>query len=518
MEEDEFWDEEEYDDESGQICDYCESFEDQEPSLFFFRCEDPVIEEVKGGCFVNLNSICSDCCTERIYEADCDCESCTIFTQRYAEIRKNEIESILRSKELDYNFDDNKYFEVSKRFPINSWEYLFGELPEELKGGVERDEKDFKIIYCKRKSTKLQFKDDPSGFFIKLKLLDNFKKNSFKIQKYYEKKVEEIVEEGVKVSKWFIVEFQNDSRHLLPEYLIIRMLLQHFRLSPEVKFIYDSHQINIYKKVIERIREDHHLKPLKVFFAQMNLRKKYYSEDGSFIKTKRDEVVSEIKKNLADAKECDANFIIFPEYSFPWQTIPFLRKFSKDNKIWIVGGAERFHSDEYHISKKENAAFIITPFDIVGIQKKNFKGKDEPLLKSGQELKIFESGFGSFSVLVCADFLEDSLASKISEQLDFMIVLSFNKDVTRFSIKAKDRCISNLCYVMINNITEYNEAGVYAPFRERDSKIILNEFPYFELNLTEFRLHRRRIEKSVNYKDALSETLYDYETSYFKFY
>lgn len=351
-----------------------------------------------------------------------------------------------------------------------------------------------------------------------MKILDIFKKNTFKIQKYYEKKIEVNVDKGVRLSKLLIVEFQDDDQHLPFEYLIIRMFVRHFILSPEVEYIYNPHQMTVVKKIIEKIENRNHIKPLRLFFAQMNLRRNYYTEKGAFLREKKRDVILDIKKNLTEAKKSQANFIIFPEYSFPRQIIPFLRKFSKENKIWIVGGAERFHSDAYNLDIRENAAFIITPLNIIGIQKKNFKGKNEPPLKTGQKLKIFESGFGNFSVLVCADFLEDSLASRVREQLDFMLVISFNKDVKRFIIKAKDRCISNLCYIILNNITKYNEAGVYAPFKKKDSKIVLTNFPFFEVDLTEFTLHRNKIIKSENYKNALSETLYDYETSYFKFF
>ena len=92
--------------------------------------------------------------------------------------------------------------------------------------------------------------------------------------------------------------------------------------------------------------------------------------------------------------------IIFPEYCFPEEFIEELIKFSNKEKIWIIGGTERFESKKFELDFFKNAAFIIAPETEPVIQLKNFRGKDDPPFNPGHFVNIIESRFGVFSTFL----------------------------------------------------------------------------------------------------------------------
>ncbi len=250
------------------------------------------------------------------------------------------------------------------------------------------------------------------------------------------------------------------------------------------------------------------LSTMRIFFAQMNLRKNLYTNKGKFYLDNLNYIKEAIDLNLENALKENSNFVIFPEYSFPAVIIKNLIQFSKDNEMWIIGGLERLNSNEYDVRMNENASIIISPNDKPIIQKKHFKGKDEPILKPGTDIKIIQSKYGSFCVLICADLLEPNLLSMIREEIDFILVPSFNSDTKSFTNCADHECYVNLCYIIICNIIKYGTSCIYGPLRN-ERALKMPNFPSVELNLNEFSLHRRGEINSEKYKRSLKKTLYD---------
>ena len=266
-------------------------------------------------------------------------------------------------------------------------------------------------------------------------------------------------------------------------------------------------QLRIEKITINESKEK--LDTIKLFFAQMDLRYHYYDQEkGNFHSDYLELICQMVEENLLKSKEKNSNLIIFPEYSFPEKIIPELINYSKKNDIWIIGGLERFDSINFNLNIKENASIIISPSHPPILQKKHFKGNSEPELITSNIIKIIQSNFGTFCILICADLLEAYLVSIIREQVDFIIVPSFNRDVNSFKYSAYDKCFSNMCYIIISNILKYNESSIFAPFRRIDRAVEIPNFPYIELNLTEFSQHRIKKKISSSYKKPLSESLY----------
>ncbi len=266
-------------------------------------------------------------------------------------------------------------------------------------------------------------------------------------------------------------------------------------------------QLRIKKIIINEPIEK--LSSIKLYFAQMDLRYHYYNkEKGNIHSEYLEPIYHMVEENLLKSKKKNSNLIIFPEYSFPEKIIPQLIKYSKENDIWIIGGLERFESKDFNLNIKENASIIISPNHPPILQKKHFKGKSEPELVPDNIVKIIQSKFGTFCILICADFLEAYLGLIIREQVDFIIVPSFNRDVKSFKYCAYDKCYSNMCYIMISNILKYNESSIFAPVKRIDRAVEIPDYPYIELNLTEFSQHRKKKKGSSLYKKLLSDSLY----------
>ncbi|MFW9873538.1 MAG: leucine-rich repeat domain-containing protein [Candidatus Thorarchaeota archaeon] len=248
---------------------------------------------------------------------------------------------------------------------------------------------------------------------------------------------------------------------------------------------------------------------LKIYFAQMNLRKGFYDlNTAEFYPNEIEQIIQQIKDQLEKAKTYGSNFIIFPEYSFPKRVNNDLIQFSRENKIWIVGGCERFESSEFQCNLTENIALIIPPNNSPIIQKKRLKGKSEPPLTPGNDVKIIHSEFGSFSVLICADFLDDYFLLLLKEKLDFILVPSFNRDVELFKRNGVSMCVKNCSFIFVNNVIQYPNSSIYAPFKDISKEVQMQSIPFYEINFTEFSQHRKG-KLSKIFKPPLSRTLYD---------
>lgn len=277
--------------------------------------------------------------------------------------------------------------------------------------------------------------------------------------------------------------------------------------NPRVKNLLRTLEMeDIYIDIGEDILE---LSTLKLFFAQIELRVGYYDQrTGKFYDDEISQIMTQIQHQLQKAIEKRSNFIIFPEYTFPKRIIKDLIEFSKEHKVWIIGGCERGESEEFQYESSENVVFIISPNNPPEIQKKIFRGKIEPPLTSGKKIKILHSKYGTFAILICADFLEDYLLLLLKEKVDFLIVPSFNNDVKTFHIKAKSKCLDNCCFIFINNTIRYPDSSIFAPYRRRENQIDMQKFYFFEKNLTEFSQHRKRLKYSEKFKFPFSKTLY----------
>ncbi len=509
------------DDDYPEMCDYCYPDNMNRPWVEIFDCNDPDIRYFRKNYGSKLKHICDDCCTERILDGNCYPLDCKIFEQKYLGLRKPQIIEILKKNNIPYEDEDSKISAKKNKFGnyeySYEWYYFFKNLPNILDGGREVDFQDIRVLYNSETSTKLQIIGEDSSLLINLKVLDAFKESGFIISNYYLKEIERENEGESFQIKLFIAKFEKEEGNFHSEYLVLRMFYGTYIDYRASEYLYDPHQIRIKTVNLIKKEDEDSFQTLKIYFAKIDQRKVYYNTEKGFYKK---EIIPYIKnqidKNLKRARKKGANFIIFPEYCLLSCHIPDLIEFSKKYNILIIGGSERMISKEYNLDLNKSAAFIINPNGEIKIQLKNIHGKDDPPFHPGQELIIFNSKFGSFCVLLCSDFLHDSLLLKIQEQVDFFLVLSFNRDIKTFNSRAYERCLTNYCYVFINNIKKYKGWGIYTPFSGKERHIKLPRSNLFEVNLREFSLHRRKIAKSKNYKNLLSDTFYNYGFYHYK--
>jgi len=314
--EEDLFEEENYEEEYyGLIhCDYCrENYMSDSGDIF--GCEDPDIEFIHENCPpVKLINICDDCCTERIFEGSCYPLKCSMFKRKYPHIRISKITKILENNKISFNIrDDNSI--VPENNPI--WGYFFKELPSRFSPREEISEESLILIFDQGSKTKLMIRSENRDFYVDIEIIDlfNHPSNDFKISKYFIC-TKEFEKDGEKQKgKFFILKYSGNIGHMPPEYLVIIMRDFIIRSYNKSEFIYDHHQIRIKHHCVNKLNEDFKLKELKLYFAQVDLRRNHYIiEKGIFKSESRDSVRNQIKENLRYAILKDANMIIFPEY------------------------------------------------------------------------------------------------------------------------------------------------------------------------------------------------------------
>ncbi|AET64304.1 carbon-nitrogen hydrolase family protein [Methanothrix harundinacea] len=137
---------------------------------------------------------------------------------------------------------------------------------------------------------------------------------------------------------------------------------------------------------------------------------------------------------LDQAVQKDADVIIFPEIFFPASELDHLKMKSKKNNIIIITGLDYEKiSPEYFV----NSCAVALPDGRVIRQKKLFKSKyDSPRMVEGDELFVFKTHFGNFSVFICYDYLSAQDLIKLRGVIDTLFVLTFNPDVKSYNEKA----------------------------------------------------------------------------------
>lgn len=145
---------------------------------------------------------------------------------------------------------------------------------------------------------------------------------------------------------------------------------------------------------------------------------------------------------LDKAVQNDADAIVFPEIFFPAFELDYLRMQSEKNNIIIITGL-----DYEKITSKSfvNSCAIALPDGRVIRQKKLFKSKyDSTYMAKGDELFVFETTIGNFSVFICYDYLSAQDLIKLRGVIDTLFVLTFNPDVKSYHEKAIADAYSSL--------------------------------------------------------------------------
>lgn len=200
---------------------------------------------------------------------------------------------------------------------------------------------------------------------------------------------------------------------------------------------------------------------------------------------------------LGQAVQNDADAIVFPEMFFPASELDHLKMQSKKNNIIIITGLDYEKiSPEYFV----NSCAIALPDGRMIRQKKLFRSKyDSPRMVEGDELFVFETHFGNFSVFICYDYLSAKDLIKLRGVIDTLFVLTFNPDVKSYHEKAIADAYSTLYgFICIVNAfdPDYSPpipggSGFYGPckhdrviyrFEDGEQGMKIVELPLYDLH------------------------------------
>ncbi|MDF0591588.1 carbon-nitrogen hydrolase family protein [Candidatus Methanocrinis natronophilus] len=196
---------------------------------------------------------------------------------------------------------------------------------------------------------------------------------------------------------------------------------------------------------------------------------------------------------LDQAVQNDADAIVFPEIFFPVSELDHLKMQSEKNNIIIITGL-----DYEKISPKSfiNSCAVALPDGRVIRQKKLFKSKyDSPLMVEGDELVVFETPIGNFSVFICYDYLSAQDLIKLKGVIDTLFVLTFNPDVGSYHEKAIADAYSTLYgFICIVNVFDpdhspkiLGRSGSYGPYK--GNKVITRFGDAEHMGIVELPLH-----------------------------
>lgn len=177
--------------------------------------------------------------------------------------------------------------------------------------------------------------------------------------------------------------------------------------------------------------------------------------------------LNRVQENLVRAKSCDADLVCFPElsltgynlYSYGFrqsdmdklynkQDIPLLQRMVKDiNVNTIIGLIDRdIKTGLYYNS----ALYISGKGDISKHYKHFLWGNEAKLFTRGNQYDVFQTEFGTLSMLICYDLNFPETARKqalLGAELIIVLGAWGMRDIERWKTFIRSRAAENLCYI-----------------------------------------------------------------------
>jgi len=195
----------------------------------------------------------------------------------------------------------------------------------------------------------------------------------------------------------------------------------------------------------------------------------------------KSETLSKIYQFLEKAQENDCDIICFPELSFCEEWLPKIK--DKYSNMIIIAGS-------YYNDTNNNVCHILFGSDSISTQLKITPAEpEEEKTIPGDCINIYESKFGTFTVLICRDFttIEPYLRNKV----DIIFVPSYNKDTKRFDSIADNHVCDCRSYTIISNCSEFGGTAIFGTIhRDRQNYLVeegFKEFNDYERKLCEIK-------------------------------
>ncbi len=198
---------------------------------------------------------------------------------------------------------------------------------------------------------------------------------------------------------------------------------------------------------------------VRVMICQLNANEyDWKSSSGLHFIVHNDKISIKVHEFLKIAKHNSVDLLLFPELSIPLKLIEKIQGWSKEQESIVICGSH-YHIDHgEYISRcpiiiKGNVYFTekIHPSPL---EKSPIKGEG---LKSGIKILKFTNSFiGNFAVLICADYLDDTLKSDLDlNSLDILCVPAYQRDSKVYQRRMNVDCeeSSEGIYVLYSNFT-----------------------------------------------------------------
>lgn len=197
----------------------------------------------------------------------------------------------------------------------------------------------------------------------------------------------------------------------------------------------------------------------KVAVIQLSIPDDLLNVDGRFQPEARRALGTKIESFLRlIGRQRNVGFVVLPELSVPWEALECLRRFAKRRRAFVIAGME-------YDERIRNTCRILCPdgreFEQVKIKASRWDHR--AMLPGYKQLVFANTGFGSFSVIVCMDFLASPVVTDLRHKVDILIVVSRNRAVATFQNRAKAEAYSMYCYVILANTAEYGGSAIYCP-------------------------------------------------------
>jgi len=194
------------------------------------------------------------------------------------------------------------------------------------------------------------------------------------------------------------------------------------------------------------------------------------------------ERLNEINIVLNNALKNNCELVIFPEICLPYQWVSILTNFSRQNNIGIIAGVEHFTKNK----RVYNYILTALPFKFSGYKnlfidfrlKKDYSPKETtqitgrtdynlPLKEefSSDKLRLFLWKGLMFSSFNCYELCDIGKRSMFRGNVDFLIAIEHNKDLTYFSNIVESVARDIHAYIIQVNASQYGDSRVNQPSR-----------------------------------------------------
>ena len=256
---------------------------------------------------------------------------------------------------------------------------------------------------------------------------------------------------------------------------------------------------------VRKYRLNSHVKPFsQIALVQPKISlNSYYNDKFQLTPEGAEKHIDIFNKSICQAIQNDVDAIVFPEMFIPTSQIEYIKKKSRENNLIIITGLD------YELASTQgltNSCAIALPDGRVIRQKKLFKSKyDLPQMVKGNELSVFETPIGEFSVFICYDYLSSQDLVKLRGVIDTLFVLTLNPDARSYHEKALADAYSTLYgFICIVNAFDPDHSppilggsGSYGPLK-KDKTIAQFEDGVVGIKIVKLPLHELYEARSGN--------------------